>query len=393
MMGGLVLAAGLMSGSPAHAQDDDKTRAREQFQQGVEQYEAGNYERALDAFQEAYRIKPNPMVRLNMANCYEELDRPLEALFHYEQFLEESKDASPGRRQKVREKLERLRVHVGKMQLQVAPDGARVTIDGQQTRRAPIHDMIRLEAGEHTVEVAHEGYQTVERTVELPGGGTERVMIRLERRVSATDATSTETSSQPESSEEPKQVDTGAMAGTGEQAEGSADDPEPRDRSESASALSAAEAEPDTPAMTPTAPAQTDTANEEDWKFRMTTPVVASGTVTLGLAGSALATGILAMQSNSDFDDAVARSNDPSLSADERARARQAGLDASDKADRRALATDILLGATAAGAAVTTFFIVSEGFGREAESPSEARVSVQPAVGRQSGGVTVRGSF
>ena len=66
--------------APTARAQDVRSRAREQFQRGVAAFEAGRYEEALAAFQEAFRLKPHPSVRLNMAACYEKLDRPREAL-------------------------------------------------------------------------------------------------------------------------------------------------------------------------------------------------------------------------------------------------------------------------------------------------------------------------
>jgi hypothetical protein len=131
--------------------------------------------------------------------------------------------------------------------------------------------------------------------------------------------------------------------------------------------------------------------DDEGWELRWTKPVAVSGALTVGLALSTLTTGLLAMRAESDFDDAVARSNDPTLSDAERAAAVANGLDASDKADRRALATDVLLGATVVGAAVTTYFVVRDG--RPDEDVERAQVTASPTVGRGGGGVVLRGSF
>ena len=86
----------------AAAQDAERTkiRAKQMFEQGVSEYEAGEYTDALASFLEAYRLKPHPMVRVNIANCYDKLDKPVEAIFHFELFLS-SKVGSPEQRDEI----------------------------------------------------------------------------------------------------------------------------------------------------------------------------------------------------------------------------------------------------------------------------------------------------
>ena len=77
---------------------DEPSSAAELFAAGVRHFEAGEFEDALESFTQAYRLKPHPIVRVNMANCFEELGRPVEAEFNYERFLSESAEqggASP----------------------------------------------------------------------------------------------------------------------------------------------------------------------------------------------------------------------------------------------------------------------------------------------------------
>jgi len=135
---------------------------------------------ALAHFQEAYRIKPHPVVRVNMANCYDRLGKPLPAIFHFERFLDES-DPNAAQRKEVTEALSVLRGKVSELTLRVAPDGASVTIDDGERRQSPILEPVRLEAGRHVIEVALSGYQTQKRDVMLEGGQPREATFRLER--------------------------------------------------------------------------------------------------------------------------------------------------------------------------------------------------------------------
>ena len=125
----IVFAALTLITLAAHAQDD-REQARAQFERGVGLYEAQDYAGALAAFQEAYRIAPHPTVRVNMANCYEHLNRPIEAIHHFERFLAESPAAPRPQRRVVEGAGAALRCTIGEIPLSVSPGRARNTLDG-----------------------------------------------------------------------------------------------------------------------------------------------------------------------------------------------------------------------------------------------------------------------
>src|SRR6185295_4101772 len=140
--------------STAHAQSAEETKARAKalFEQGVADYDAGRYEQALASFQEAYRIRPHPLVNVNIANCYDKLGKALQAVFHFQRFLE-SDAGSPAQRDEVNKALERLTQQVGKVLLRITPDGALAIIDQGEQRKSPILEAIQLESGKHDLEV------------------------------------------------------------------------------------------------------------------------------------------------------------------------------------------------------------------------------------------------
>lgn len=81
----VVLAAMLIGSVPAvaAAQDDQQAadaRAREIFENGVQLYEEGRYDLAVEAFSEAYRLSRRPALLWNLANAHEQLEQLEEAL-------------------------------------------------------------------------------------------------------------------------------------------------------------------------------------------------------------------------------------------------------------------------------------------------------------------------
>lgn len=325
----LILAA--LHTSPSLAQDREAARAA--FQSGVEAYSAQRFAEALESFQAAYRIAPHPSVRVNMANCYEGLGRPVEALNHFERFLIEAENPAPAQEQEVRDAITRLQQQVGEVFFDVQPEGSTVTIDEETALTAPILDGVKLSAGTHTIRVNRPGYATYEEQVEVAGGARRELPIYLE---------------------------VGGAVG----------------------------AEIDPGNTTIETPGEEE---EESGRVRLTTPVLIAGGATVALGVGALIVGIMALSSNSDFDAAVVDSNDPTLSASERADARQRGLDAEAKANGRAIVADVLgIGAALAGATTVVFLLLSRNSG---DDEDVARTTVSPTMSTDRVGLQLQGSF
>ncbi len=363
------LALGVISITGVASAQDDREQARIQFERGVGLYESHDYAGALEAFQEAYRLAPHPTVRVNMANCYEHLNRPIEAIFHFERFLAESPNAPRPQRREVEAAVTRLRATVGEVRLAVAPDGARVVIDDAETRRAPVLEPILMTAGEHTVVVTMDGYRTARETIRIAGGDSQRVSIRLERGtdepvVAATGPTTGPTT-EPEPAAEP------------------ADEPIAEPTDEPVAETAAEDAEP-----------IVDEGGGGGFTFRLTTPIIIFGASTAALGIGAIVTGALAIDYNNQFEDSVARVN--MTSGAERRQARADGQSAADTANALSIATDVLIVGTIAAAGATAFFIIIEGMREEDEGALVgSRVSALPVplLDPNGGGVGVVGSF
>jgi len=365
------LALGLLTTlSAAHAQQD-RENARIQFERGVGLYEAHDYQGALTAFQEAYRLAPHPTVRVNMANCYEHLDRPIEAIHHFERFLAESPNAPPQQRREVEGALERLRQQVGEVRLHVAPDGATITIDDAETRRAPVLEPVLLTAGTHSVVVTMDGYRTQRESVEVTGGSSQTVEVRLERGADEPAVASTGPADEPVEATDPATTDEPL-------AEPTQDEP-----------VAEATGEGDEPI-------EIDEGDGGGWQFRLTVPTVIFASVAVALGAGAIVTGSLASSANSDFEDAVIRVNGASTDA-ERQAAREDGRSAADSANTLSIVTDVLLIGTIASAGAALFFFIVDGLNEDADSLVDngegVRIVATPVVSPNGGGAAVTGWF
>ncbi len=381
----LVLLLTLVGSSAVAGAQDEAARAqaREQFGIGVQRYEAQDYAAALQAFQEAYRLAPHPMVRVNMANCYENLGRPLEAMHHFERFLAEVPNATRQQRREIETAVRRLQARVGEVRLSIAPDGALVTIDNAETRRSPLLEPIRLAAGTHHVVVRMEGYRSQHREIQVVGGESTRIVIQLERgageppRVAAAQPATAPPVTAPPVTAPPATATTPSEPAPGEpaptaQVDATADEP-PAD-----------EPQPDL------------TGGGSGFQLRITPTTMVTGSAAALFTVAAAVTGILALSANDDFERAVIQSNDPTLPQAERELARQNGIAAADTANTASIVTDIFVIGAIASAGLTAFFLIVDGMDGGAAEPEQAgrvRLMAAPSVGRDGGGLVLHGSF
>ncbi len=338
---------------------DVRSRARAEFQRGVTAFETGRYEEALAAFQEAYRLKPHPSVRLNMAACYEELGRPLEALVHYRAFLAESPQVSSERKREVERAIREAKRRVARLELDVAPDGARVTIDDAERRRAPLLDPVLLNPGEHVVRVEMPGYATLERRVRLGEGERKRLDLRLR---------------------EGTEVSGGSGGLTGAR-EASASDSAPVER-EASSSEDVEEAVPSAPSAS--------SSDEGAWRLRLTDRVLYAGVGTGVAALLWVGAGVLALGAESTYQEELARANDPRLPRPARVASADEARSAASRANTWATVSDVFLVLTVAGAGVTGWFVYRDGRREERESVA---ASVAWVPRRGGGALVVGGRF
>jgi tetratricopeptide (TPR) repeat protein len=80
-------AAGRDGGEP-----DAEVLARAKFAEGNLAYDLAEFQKALDAYSEAYRLMPLPGFLFNIAQCHRQLGRPERAGFFYRRYLSLSKE-------------------------------------------------------------------------------------------------------------------------------------------------------------------------------------------------------------------------------------------------------------------------------------------------------------
>jgi hypothetical protein len=307
----------------AQPEDPNVVRARELFKLGVDAYDRGSYTEALQSFQQAYQLRPHPAVRVNIANCYDKLDRPAEAIQNFEQFLG-SGAGTPKQQEEVVKALAQLRKRVGRLVLRVTPEGAKIVIDGAEPLRAPVAEVVILKIGRHQVMASLDRHETAMRVVDITAEGTTELTIDLPR----FDGT-------------PEPVLVPAPAPAPAPVASAAPSPAPP----SAAAMSPAAARP--------APAAAiGSASSAD--IEVPASVWVAGGITFAAVLTSILTGQLALSANRDFNSDLAAVRNLGLSNDQRAAAWDDGIDAADRAHSFAVATDVLLSCAVVGTVLTT---------------------------------------
>jgi tetratricopeptide (TPR) repeat protein len=169
------MLAAVMAGLLLSTPPGDVEQARADFERGAALYGAGNFRAALAAFEAAQARAPAPQALFNIARCQERLGQLADALDSYTAYLASAPDAPD--RAAVSARIQELRARLpleASLRISVEPPSS-VSVDGEPAGLSPV--AVRLSPGIHRVGATQEGYQPLEREVELAPGG--RVQLEL----------------------------------------------------------------------------------------------------------------------------------------------------------------------------------------------------------------------
>ena len=88
-----VLVAGLLFGVGVRAQTEGPEDARKYVLKAKVHYDLGEFEKAADAYTEAYRLKPVAAVLFNIAQCHRQGGNYEKARHFYRSYMREAPDA------------------------------------------------------------------------------------------------------------------------------------------------------------------------------------------------------------------------------------------------------------------------------------------------------------
>jgi hypothetical protein len=161
---------------------------RAHFDAGVHAYDAKppDYVHALDEFRAAYRDKPSPIIKQNIALCLRALGRYVEAITTLREMLDEGGDAiKPNVRDgaakaiaEMSDLVATVRVAIHARSTQNAPDlRPALIVDGALVPPAKMGEPLRLDPGEHRFRVHAEGYTDAAQTVTLAQGQRDLAIV------------------------------------------------------------------------------------------------------------------------------------------------------------------------------------------------------------------------
>ena len=165
--------AGLLLAAPP----GDVEQARADFEHGAALYRAGDFRGALAAFEAAQARAPAPQALFNIARCQERLGQLADAVESYGAYLALAPDAPD--REAVAARITELRARLpldASLQVTVEPPSP-VSVDGDAAGLSPVS--VRLRPGPHRVRATQDGYQPLEREVELAAGAQVQLELSL----------------------------------------------------------------------------------------------------------------------------------------------------------------------------------------------------------------------
>lgn len=177
-LGMAALVVACVVASRAHAQDDARAHAIALFQSGLAHLADGDAEEAVTDFEEARQLYPTAPIHFNLGLAYREIGRIRDAIGSFERFLTAVGDeGDPAHSAEARRYLRTLRAALGRVRLDLAPEGATVAIDGRGIPRGTT--LARLDPGTHQLTVSAPDHRTEEREVEVTPGSDQLVRLTL----------------------------------------------------------------------------------------------------------------------------------------------------------------------------------------------------------------------
>ena len=147
--------------------------------EALSEFDAGHYEEALSAFEQAYKVKPSARALRGVAKALFELRAYARCVATIDRALASEDEPLTGALRTDVESLRERAMHfVGEAIVDVTPAEATVVLDGEAVA-APFSRVV--DVGPHTLDVSAPDHQPQSRRFEIHGGETTRVSVRLDR--------------------------------------------------------------------------------------------------------------------------------------------------------------------------------------------------------------------
>jgi hypothetical protein len=157
--------------------------ARDAYDDATMRLNRGDDRGAIDRYEQAYDLSKDPRLLFDMAVCDRNLRRYalMQALLlRYEQ--EAAAQISPAEKADLQAALAATHRLLAQIRLTVSEAEAQVWLDGTPVGRTPLASALVVDAGRHSLAVRKDGFDPVERALDLAGGAESAVSLQLVER-------------------------------------------------------------------------------------------------------------------------------------------------------------------------------------------------------------------
>jgi hypothetical protein len=157
--------------------------AKAEYDAGKNLFEIGDFGGALLKFRHAFELSKEPRLLWNMAACEKELHHYARAVTFVERYLREAGDRiTPQTRASATATMDALRSLYSRATLAGVPDGAQVSVDGENAGTTPLPSPLPLDVGSHKIRVDHPDYEPFETSAnDITGGGDLIIQVSMVR--------------------------------------------------------------------------------------------------------------------------------------------------------------------------------------------------------------------
>jgi PEGA domain len=134
---------------------------------------AGQHDRALEAFKEAYASYQDPGYLYDIGIECQALGRDVEAFQAFDHFLQDAQKIPPEFIADANQQRREIKKRIGEVEVRSTQEGCRVAIDGVD--RGVVTATLLVPPGKHTVRVTKEGFEPIEVVADVPPGAATRV--------------------------------------------------------------------------------------------------------------------------------------------------------------------------------------------------------------------------
>lgn len=166
------------SGPDQDAEAQKKEDARAYFEKGLLLFDEEAWDAALAEFLRSREIYVTRAATKNAAFCLLKLKRFDEALDLFERLLE-LPGLSAADKQVADQAVSDLRGRVGSIEIECMEADATIVVDGRQRGTTPAVSPLRVSTGSHVVRIYKEGFEAFETRIEVAGGQSKAMAVRL----------------------------------------------------------------------------------------------------------------------------------------------------------------------------------------------------------------------